>query len=85
LTPTYYINDWGIIVGATALNVVDERRKLIDAVDAAKEGSLDYYVFVRSSFNQVRLNLIYDNNPPPELLGNTEEAETPNDSEPPSE
>lgn len=69
LNPMYYMDNLAVSISATALEVVDDRRKLIDAVDAGKKGSLDYYIFVRNSYKQRRLNLIYDGNPPPELTG----------------
>jgi phospholipid-binding lipoprotein MlaA len=64
LNPTYYIASVPISVGVTALEVVDDRRKLIDAIDAGKKGSLDYYVFVRNSYKQRRQSLIFNGNPP---------------------
>jgi phospholipid-binding lipoprotein MlaA len=40
--------------GFTALRVLDQRALLLDAVSAAKEASLDYYLFTRSAYRQLR-------------------------------
>lgn len=80
LTPTYYIDDPWIIAGAKAVETVDDRRKLLDAVEVGKQSSFDYYLFVRSSYAQRRLNLIYDGNPPAELLPPPEELQDPLDN-----
>lgn len=56
-----------VSAGATALNFINRRAQLIEAVETAKEASLDYYLFVRSSYHQIRQNQIYDNNPPAEV------------------
>jgi len=60
LNPIYYINNPPVTTGLFVTNVVDTRRTLIDAIDAGKKGSLDYYAFVRNSYRQNRLALIYD-------------------------
>ncbi len=60
LNPMYYVDNLWISAGATALEVVDLRRQLLDATDAGKKGSLDYYIFLRNSYKQRRLSLIYD-------------------------
>jgi len=64
LSPTYYIDDIWIIVGAKALETVDDRRKLLQPMEMAKASSLDYYAFVRSTYSQVRTSLVFDGMPP---------------------
>lgn len=71
LNPIYYadaISDSGteISYGLTAVEAIDDRSNLLEAVESAKEASVDYYSFVKNSFHQHRQNLIYDNNPPDE-------------------
>lgn len=69
-----------ITFGAIALNAIDTRSRLDEGLESAKETSLDYYAFMRSTFHQVRQNIIYDDNPPeeelsePEVEGETEQA-----------
>jgi len=60
LNPMYYVDNVPVSIGATALEVIDTRRQLLDAVDAGKKGSLDYYLFVRNSYRQRRESLIND-------------------------
>ncbi len=50
--------------GKSALEAVSIRESLVEAIDAAKEASLDYYTFVRKSYAQQRVGLIYDGQPP---------------------
>jgi ABC-type transporter lipoprotein component MlaA len=66
------------------MNVVDKinlRSRLLEAVKAGRESSLDYYTFVRSTYHQLRQNIIYDNNPPEEVEPEMEDDEAP-DPEP---
>lgn len=78
LNPTYYIGytdlseaeEWWIIIGTTVLDAVNTRASLLDAVESAKEASLDYYLFVQSAYHQRRQNLITgesapEDEPPP--------------------
>jgi len=71
LNPVYYANEVSdsgteISYGLTAVEAVDDRSNLLEAVESAKEASVDYYSFVKNSFHQHRQNLIYDNDPPEE-------------------
>lgn len=50
--------------GLTALNLVNKRAQLEKAVRIRQEAALDPYAFTRSSYEQLRLNKIYDGNPP---------------------
>jgi len=43
-----------IFLGGNALRLINRRTSLLEAVDSAKEGALDYYTFVRSSYHQNR-------------------------------
>lgn len=60
--PTYYISYTDLsdnaqlawILGLKALDVVDTRASLIDAIDAARESSLDEYLFMQSAYYQIR-------------------------------
>jgi len=57
---TYFITVPGVTLGATAVNVVNERSRLLDVVKKAKEASLDYYSFVRNAYIQYRWKQIND-------------------------
>ncbi len=48
------------------LKFVDARAGLIEAVDAAKEGSVDYYLFMQSAYYQHRWGELWDGSPPEE-------------------
>ena len=56
-----------ISLSLTGMRVVDLRYGLLDAVDAAKESSLDYYLFVQAAYYQHREGEIYDGKPPEDL------------------
>lgn len=45
----------------TATNVVSTRASLLKAIEAAKESSFDYYLFIRSAYYQDRLGVLNDN------------------------
>ncbi|MDD3764822.1 MAG: VacJ family lipoprotein [Nevskiales bacterium] len=49
------------------VDIVDTRSKVLD-LDSVLEQQFDPYVFVRTAYLQRRLNLVYDGNPPLELL-----------------
>ncbi|MCC6954251.1 MAG: VacJ family lipoprotein [Deltaproteobacteria bacterium] len=76
LDPVSYIPDFWVQAGLRATNGIETRRRLIDAIDAGRESSLDFYTFIQSSHNQSRLNLIYDGKVPAELLPPEEEETT---------
>ena len=50
------------------LRVIDHRARLLDAEKVLDEAALDPYTFLRDAYIQHRRNLIYDGNPPRELL-----------------
>jgi phospholipid-binding lipoprotein MlaA len=78
----YLIEDgeW-IFVGMNVVDKINLRSRLLEAVKAGRESSLDYYTFVRSTYHQLRQNIIYDNNPPEEVEPEMEDDEAP-DPEP---
>lgn len=54
----------GIIFGAKTIEAIDTRADLLEAVETSKESSLDYYLFLQSTYHQYREGVIYDGNPP---------------------
>jgi len=85
LNPVNYadeVSDDGeaITIGATVIEGIDDRSRLLEAVEAAKDASVDYYSFVKNSYHQHRQNVIYDNNPPeePEEEFEDDASEVPN-------
>lgn len=62
LNPTFYISELNISgrdafylsTGLYLLDSVNTRASLLDAVDTAKEASVDYYGFVRAAYGQLR-------------------------------
>lgn len=55
-----------ITLGFRAVEVTDTRAGLTEAIKAAKESSLDYYLFVQSAYYQYREAKLYDGELPPE-------------------
>ncbi len=49
-----------ITTGSYLLDAVNTRAGLLEAVKAAKEASVDYYLFIQSSYYQNRAGLIHD-------------------------
>lgn len=58
--------DTATINSATALKYVDMRAGLLEAVDTAKDSSLDLYLFSQGAYHQYRQGLIYDGMAPDE-------------------
>ncbi|RMD86872.1 MAG: VacJ family lipoprotein [Candidatus Dadabacteria bacterium] len=56
-----------LIYSSSALDFVEKRASLLDAVRAGREASLDYYLFTRSAYFQYRKGLLYDGFPPDEF------------------
>ena len=50
--------------GYRGISILQGRADLIEAVETAKESSLDYYAFIRAAYHQQRQALIYDGKPP---------------------
>ncbi len=61
-------NDW-IYYTKSALEGVDTRSRLIEALDDLRNNNLDYYAAVRSAYSQKRISLINNKNPK-HLTGN---------------
>ena len=49
---------------AGALRLVSIRYGLLEAIEAAKSSSVDYYLFMQSAYYQHRKGVLYDGNPP---------------------
>jgi phospholipid-binding lipoprotein MlaA len=72
LDPVFYLETYGMDqdtawwtgAGLKAVDVLNTRAGLLDAVESGKSASLDYYLFVRSAYYQIRQNRIYDDLPP---------------------
>ncbi|MGI6524285.1 MAG: VacJ family lipoprotein [Bdellovibrionota bacterium] len=69
ISPWYWIDDWSdlswewdwtISSSATALDLIDTRYGLLEAMKAAKESSVDYYLFTQSAYYQYRNGLVKD-------------------------
>ena len=56
-------------IAVTAINAVDQRERLIEAVDGLKKTSLDFYAAARSSYWQARLAEIHNGRIPPAVPG----------------
>jgi phospholipid-binding lipoprotein MlaA len=69
-----------IMIGAKTLDLIDTRASLLEAVDTAKQSSLDYYLFVQGAYYQYRRGVLYDGNPPEEedVFGASTSSETGN-------
>ena len=76
LNPTYYLgatdlssSDASAISGGlTATDVINTRAGLLETIESAKEASLDYYLFTRAAYYQLRERDLYDGNPPAQEL-----------------
>lgn len=85
LNPVYYFSftdassdlKWAVSGGLTAIEFIDTRANLLEAVEAAKESSVDYYLFMQSAYYQYRRGLVYDGNPPEEEFGEEFDFDTP--------
>ncbi len=74
LDPIYWVSfsdlssdaEWAISGGTTAVKFVNKRASMLEAIKAAKESAVDYYLFVQSAYYQYRTGEIYDGNPPDE-------------------
>ncbi len=73
LNPIYWLGQFDeidstdalrISIGTTILEVIDMRYNLTEAINGAKESSLDYYSFMQSSYYQYREGLVYDGEKP---------------------
>jgi phospholipid-binding lipoprotein MlaA len=58
------INDTGVNVGLSALNLIDTRTNLLGASRVVDGLAFDKYTFIRDAYVARRRNLVYDGNPP---------------------
>jgi phospholipid-binding lipoprotein MlaA len=72
-SPSLAINDSGVNIGLSALNLIDTRASLLSASRVVDGIALDKYTFIRDAYIARRRNLVYDGNPP-ELPEETEPA-----------
>jgi phospholipid-binding lipoprotein MlaA len=70
------INDSGVNLALSALNLIDTRASLLSASRVVDGIALDKYTFIRDAYIARRRNLVYDGNPP-ELPEETEPAAIP--------
>lgn len=74
LDPLFFINyvvtpeplDAWTSISATSVKYVEKRAGLLEAIEAGKESSVDYYLFAKSAYQQYRQGLIYDGDAPEE-------------------
>jgi phospholipid-binding lipoprotein MlaA len=71
-SPSLVINDGGVNIGLSTLNLIDTRASLLGASRVVEGIALDKYTFIRDAYITRRRNLVYDGNPP----------ELPEDNEP---
>ncbi len=73
LNPIYWLGEFDeiddtdamrISIGTTILEVINMRYNYTEAINSAKESSLDYYSFMQSSYYQYREGLVYDGQKP---------------------
>ena len=68
LNPIFYVTHFdlhgdtelALTLGLKGLDVVNNTSKISEAVEFGKENSLDYYLFVRSAYKELRLNQLHD-------------------------
>lgn len=75
-SPSLVINDGGVNIGLSALNLIDTRAGLLSASRVIDGIALDKYTFIRDAYIARRRNLVYDGNPP-ELPEDNEPAPAP--------
>ncbi len=63
-SPSLAINDSGVNLALSALNLVDTRASLLSASRVVDGIALDKYTFIRDAYIARRRNLVYDGNPP---------------------
>jgi phospholipid-binding lipoprotein MlaA len=75
LNPLYWVGSYSdmsdsdvelVSYGSTVVRVVSIRASLIDAINTARESSIDYYLFTQGAFYQYRRGILYDGAPPDE-------------------
>jgi phospholipid-binding lipoprotein MlaA len=73
-SPSLAINDRGVDIALSALNLIDTRASLLGASRIVEGIAFDKYTFIRDAYIARRRNLVYDGNPP-ELPEDKEPAE----------
>ena len=63
--PQSHLSEFESRVAITASDVISRRAKLLGASDLV-DGQLDPYSFIRGTYEQARINAVFDNNPPEE-------------------
>ncbi len=78
LNPVYYIDPAEVTYGMRALEFVNIRADLLEAIKTGKDSSLDFYLFAQAVYYQRRSALIYDGEAPREGSheGDTTEEES---------
>ncbi|MDN5871283.1 MAG: VacJ family lipoprotein [Nitrococcus sp.] len=61
---TFIFPSTAVRAGLASLYAVNTRARLDEAIRISYEAALDRYAFIRSAYQQQRLNAIYDGNPP---------------------
>ncbi|MCB0338354.1 MAG: VacJ family lipoprotein, partial [Bdellovibrionales bacterium] len=61
-----------IIYSYIGVDAIQTRYSLLDAIEAGKEASIDYYLFAQSAYYQNREGKLYDGNPPSKALSEDE-------------
>jgi phospholipid-binding lipoprotein MlaA len=82
LSVTPFFVDEVYLVGAQAIDTVNERSLVLEQVRNIKESAFDYYVFVRNAYAQRRKALIADQTPEPTPGTNEDDLYYPKDLEP---
>ena len=67
--------EYSITGGLRFIEIVNTRADLAEAIDTAKDASLDYYSFVKNSYAQRRESIIYDGMPPEDDFFDEEEED----------
>ncbi|MEO8604450.1 MAG: VacJ family lipoprotein [bacterium] len=60
----FFINIPGITVGASAIDLINRRSRVLDQVNDAKQASIDYYSFIRNAYVQRRWKEVRGQAPP---------------------
>jgi phospholipid-binding lipoprotein MlaA len=63
-SPSLAINDGGVNIGLSALNLIDTRANLLSASRVVDGLAFDKYTFIRDAYIARRRNLVYDGDPP---------------------
>lgn len=64
LSVSPFFLEWYVTTGAKLFDTLNFRSEIIDEVHDAKQGALDYYIFVRNAYQQRRQALVDDNAEP---------------------